>query len=86
MAGPNEETRAYSRYRDKGITVDRVLQTVGGILLLIVTGISSWALLKAIDLGERVIRLETQQTGTDATLKEMKGDIKEILAELKKKP
>ena len=63
---------------EKNITIDRVLQTVGGLLLTICIGISSWALNTVQAHEGRIIRLETEITGVREILKEMKTDLKEI--------
>lgn len=81
----DDETKRIDR-RDAVELRSQILQTVGGILLVICTGISSWTLLRAIDHGERIIRLETQQSGLEKTLGEMREDLKAIRERLEKRP
>ncbi len=62
----------------RNLTIDRVLQTVGGLLLTICIGISSWALNTVQAHEGRIIKLETEMNGLREILKEIKTDIKEI--------
>lgn len=72
---------------DKYIHIDRVLQTFGGILLLIVTGICSWMLTRTIDYGERITRIETathiEQVSLEKYRSELRADLKEIKDDIK---
>lgn len=79
-------TAEHSERRRSYITTDRVLQTFGGILLLIVSAIAGWSLTRTFDHEGRIIRVETQTTETEKKFNEIKEDLKEIKQELKKKP
>lgn len=56
------------------LSTDKVLQTVGGILLAISLGISSWSLLQIIAISTRTSVLETKQDSTDRTATETKSE------------
>jgi hypothetical protein len=64
------------------ITIDRCLQTVGGILLMICAALCCWAWSRIEGHEGRIIRIETQVDGIGATLKEIKEDTKEIKIKL----
>jgi len=68
----------------ENITVDRALQTVGGIVLFICLGMSSWTLLKVVDHdGEiKVQGVEIKNINTNAA--ESKRDIAEKLTDIKR--
>ena len=70
---------------DKPITADRVLQTVGGLILTICLGLAGWALNTTQAHEGRIIRLETEVAGSKELLREIRTDIKEIKADLSKK-
>lgn len=64
------------------MTTDRLLQTVGGLLLLITSGIS-WRLYDRVDNHEgRLIRVEERADNAAAAAREMKDDIKAIKGKL----
>ncbi|MCW8128916.1 MAG: hypothetical protein KIS92_00900 [Planctomycetota bacterium] len=63
---------------ERFITVDRALQTFGGVLLVIVSGIAGWELLKIFDHEGRIIRMETKQEAADANSAEIKKNLKEL--------
>ena len=66
------------------ITIDRALQTVGGLLLIVSTALCGWAWTRIEAHEGRIIRIETQVDGIGASLKEIKDDLKEIKTRLEK--
>ena len=72
--------------RQSVLSTDKVLQTVGGILLTVCMGITGWTLLQVLDLNGRMIRVETKQINDNATMQEVRTDVKQILELIHKKP
>ena len=66
------------------MTIDRALQTAGGILVLMVAALCAWAWNRIEAHEGRIIRIETQVDGVGESLKEIKGDLKDIKARLEK--
>ena len=64
------------------LSTDKVLQTIGGILLTIVSVTSGWTLKEIISHGTRIAVLETKREADDAGTKELKGEITKKLDEL----
>lgn len=80
-AGDSGERRRVS----DPITIDRALQTVGGVLLIICASLCAWAWNRIEGHEGRIIRIETQVDGIGATLKEIKDDTREIKGKLEAK-
>lgn len=66
------------------LTIDRALQTIGGILLIICAALCGWAWNRIENHEGRIIRVETQIDGIGQTLKDIKEDTKEIKVKLEK--
>ena len=64
------------------LSTDRVLQTIGGILLSIVSVTSAWTLKEIVGHGTRIAVLETKRDADDKGTAELKGEITKQLAEL----
>lgn len=62
----------------RNVTVDRALQTIGGILLTITVAISGWTLLQVINHEGRIIRVEANADNTVKTTEELKTSVKEL--------
>ena len=72
-----------AEFKRNFMTTDRLLQTVGGLLLLVTSGIS-WRLYDRVDNHEgRLIRVEERAENAATSAKEMKDDIRIIKDELK---
>lgn len=62
----------------RAINLDRLLQTIGGILLAICSAIT-WKTLNRVDEHEvRIVRQETLMQGQAELLKEIREDLKDI--------
>lgn len=85
MAGPEEETKFLPRRRE-ALTVDRALQTLGGIVLLLCSGLTAWTLARTVDHEGRLIRVETQNSDLKESLREIKDTLRELREDLKRKP
>jgi hypothetical protein len=64
------------------LSTDKVLQTVGGILLSIVSVTTAWSLKEIVAYGTRIAVLETKREADDKGTAELKGEITKQLAEL----
>ena len=72
--------------RQSVLSTDKVLQTIGGILLTVCMAITGWTLLQVLDLNGRMIRVETKQVADNTTMQEVRADVKQILELIHKKP
>ncbi len=80
----------YVTERESGKRTDRLLQTLGGILLAVIAFFCQrlWERSDRSDerstvLESRVVKAETRQDNTDCNLKEIKDTLKEGFAEIK---
>ena len=64
------------------LSTDKVLQTIGGILLSIVSVTTGWTLKEVITHGTRLSVLETKREADDKGTAELKGEITKKLDEL----
>ncbi len=72
--------------RQSVLSTDKVLQTIGGILLTVCMAITGWTVLQVLDLTGRIIRVETKQISDNATMSEVRADVKQILELIHKRP
>lgn len=68
----------------ESITVDRALQTVGGLLLLVCLGITSWTMVKVVDHDGTIKVHDVQLRNLDNRCTEDKREMLDRLSEIKR--
>jgi TolA-binding protein len=63
-------------------SADRLLQTVGGILLTVCLGLTTWTLKNVTELMTRISVLEARRDGDDKALQELKDGLKASLVKI----
>jgi hypothetical protein len=79
-----EEKKPFSQDATSNVTLDHILRTIAALALAGSTSISAWCLKEVNVHGNRLTRLETQNDEVYRTMVEIRLDLKEIKAELRK--
>ncbi len=76
------ESDRIERQRERNELLNNLLRTLGGILLLICTGLCGWAFTLISAHETRISVQESKQCATEERLKDIQGDLKTIIGRL----